>query len=532
MYERIKIRNGLYAVIAIFFILLTTLCVFSLYSSIQSNSSIQKVDTIQGDQVIPLASTYTDLLSARLLSMNVALSLDKKENADVVAPYLKKLNTYVDKAKLTMTDLRKTRALTPEGRRLRADLDTAFDDYISTAIDPLVTALNQGNVTLFYGQIEPLAAEKGEVFRQKLMNFIDFAQNVGDGEINHAESFYKTTLTILIAAFVVVLLLSICSIQFIRTVVLSPVERVRRYFGMMESGSLALDIPPQHDTEMGNLLQSLKDMQEAFRRIVADVRDSSAAVASGAQQISAANRDFSSRTEEQAASVEETAASMEQLTSSVHENSANTQRAMALTATVAELAEKNASNFGKLIARIDGIATSSNKINDIISIMDGISFQTNILALNAAVEAARAGEAGKGFAVVAAEVRSLAQRSAGSAREIKTLIEETSNEVSQGSKVASDSSADMNLLVGEIKKVNEFMQEISLASSEQAKGIEQVNVAITQLEQVAQQNAALVEESASASASLNDQAVNLDETMAFFKLERPTAALGHHTLER
>ncbi|WP_304165889.1 methyl-accepting chemotaxis protein [Lonsdalea britannica] len=528
MYERIKIRSGLYAVIAIFFILLSALCGFSLFSSIQSNSSIQKVDTIQGDQVIPLSSTYTDLLSARLLSMNIASSIEKKDNTETVAPYLKKLGTYVDKAKLTMTELRKTRALTPQGRQLRAELDTAFDDYVSTAIDPIVVALSQGDVTQFYGQLEPLAAEKGEVFRLKLMNFIDFAQTVGDHEIVRAESFYKTTLTILIAAFVVVLLLSICSIQFIRTVVLSPVERVRHYFGMMEGGSLTLDIPPQHNTEMGKLLQSLKDMQEAFRRIVADVRDSSAAVASGAQQISAANRDFSSRTEEQAASVEETAASMEQLTSSVHENSANTQRAMALTATVAELAEKNASNFGKLIARIDGIATSSNKINDIISIMDGISFQTNILALNAAVEAARAGEAGKGFAVVAAEVRNLAQRSAGSAREIKTLIEETSNEVSMGSKVASDSSADMNLLVGEIKKVNEFMQEISLASSEQAKGIEQVNVAITQLEQVAQQNAALVEESASASASLNDQAVNLDETMAFFKLERHTAALGHH----
>nr|WP_254900235.1 Tar ligand binding domain-containing protein [Lonsdalea iberica] len=153
MYERIKIRNGLYAVIAIFFLLLTTLCVFSLYSSIQSNSSIQKVDTIQGDQVIPLASTYTDLLSARLLSMNVALSLDKKENADVVATYLKKLSVYVDKAKLTMTELRKTRALTPEGRRLRADLDTAFDDYITTAIDPLVTALNQATSLCFTARL-------------------------------------------------------------------------------------------------------------------------------------------------------------------------------------------------------------------------------------------------------------------------------------------------------------------------------------------------------------------------------------------
>ncbi|NKI75385.1 methyl-accepting chemotaxis protein [Dickeya sp. CFBP 2040] len=518
MLEKIKIKNGLYCVLGVFVLLLLSVCSFSLYSSMQSNQSIRKVSSIEGEQLIPLYSAYSEMLNARLAGINIALAIEgKKDNATIQAS-LERLDGYITSANNTMAELRKIPSLTPQGQALRDEIDALFNDYMNNAVAPMLTTLRNRNTAQFYDTLVPEALKKGATFRLKLNQFVDLAKNVSDEESNHAENFYYHTIKILIATLVIVVLLSLVTLKFIRTVVLTPMQKVRTYFGLMEQGVLTLDIPPQHNTEMGELMLSLKDMQQAFRKIVLDVRESASSVAAGAEQISSANRDFAARTEAQASSVEQTAASMEQITASVQENTANTGKAMTLTNSVAELAEKNASNFSQMIERIQHIADSSNKINEIISIMDGIAFQTNILALNAAVEAARAGEAGKGFAVVASEVRSLAQRSAGSAREIKELIEKTANEITQGEKVASHSTQDMAQLMDEIKRVNEFMADISIASSEQAKGIEQVNAAITLLEQASQQNAALVEESASASSSLHEQATHLDDTMTFFNL--------------
>ncbi|MEI7346787.1 methyl-accepting chemotaxis protein [Dickeya chrysanthemi] len=518
MLEKIKIKNGLYCVIAVFVLLLLAVCSFSLHSSIQSNQSIRKVNGIEGEQLVPLYSAYSEMLNARLAGINVALAIEDKKDDATIQAGLERLGGYIAAANNTMAELRRVQAQTAQGQALRNDIDAVFNDYMNNAVAPMQASLRDRNLDRFYTTLVPMALEKGAVFREKLARFATLAEGIGNEEIAQADNFYQHTLTILIATLIVVILLSLFTLRFVRTVVLSPMQKVRTYFGMMEQGVLTLDIPPQHNTEMGALMLSLKDMQQAFRKIVLDVRESASSVAAGAEQISAANRDFAARTEAQASSVEQTAASMEQITASVQENTANTSKAMTLTSSVATLAEKNSSNFSQMIERIQHIADSSNKINDIISIMDGIAFQTNILALNAAVEAARAGEAGKGFAVVAAEVRSLAQRSAGSAREIKELIEKTADEIAHGEKVASLSTQDMAQLMDEIKRVNEFMADISMASSEQAKGIEQVNTAITLLEQASQQNAALVEESASASASLHEQARNLDDTMTFFNL--------------
>ncbi|MGM3174399.1 methyl-accepting chemotaxis protein [Dickeya lacustris] len=523
MLEKVRISHGLYGVIALFALLLLTVCTFSLYSSVQSNQSIRKVSAIEGDQLVPLYAAYAEMLNARLAGINAALAIeDKKDNAAIESA-LTRLAGYIDSANAAMKELRATPALSAQGRVLRGEIDNDFNDYMNNAIAPMLTTLRERNVDRFYTTLVPTALEKGVTFRQKLTQFVTLAQNIGHEEIENADHFYQHTLKVLTVTLIAVLLLSLFTLKFVRTVVLRPIKQVRTYFGMMEKGVLTLDIPPQHNTEMGELMHSLQDMQQAFRHIVLTVRDSASSVATGAEQISAANRDFAARTEAQAASVEQTAASMEQITSSVQENTANTGKAMELTDSVSTLAQKNATNFSQMIERIQHISESSNKINDIISIMDGIAFQTNILALNAAVEAARAGEAGKGFAVVAAEVRSLAQRSAGSAREIKELIEKTAQEIEFGEKVASHSTQDMTRLVEEIARVHDFMTHIAMASAEQVKGIEQVNVAISQLEQTSQQNAALVEESASASTSLHEQAKSLDDTMMFFNLESAPA---------
>jgi methyl-accepting chemotaxis protein len=229
--------------------------------------------------------------------------------------------------------------------------------------------------------------------------------------------------------------------------------------------------------------------------------------------------DLSSRTEQQASSLEETAASMEELTSTVKQNADNARQANQLAVSASGVAVKGGHVVAQVVGTMSAINTSSKKIVDIIGVIDGIAFQTNILALNAAVEAARAGEQGRGFAVVAAEVRNLAQRSAAAAKEIKTLISDSVDKVEEGSKQVAEAGKTMDEIVGSVKRVTDIMAEITAASQEQTQGIEQINQAITQMDQVTQQNAALVEQAAAAAASLQEQASGLSQVVSVFKLD-------------
>jgi len=270
--------------------------------------------------------------------------------------------------------------------------------------------------------------------------------------------------------------------------------------------------------EAGQLIHALKDMNENLIKIVGDVRTSADTIATASGQIASGNLDLSSRTEEQASSLEETASSMEELTSTVKQNADNAKQANALAVTASEMAERGGSVVTQVIQTMNSINTSSKKIVDIIGVIDGIAFQTNILALNAAVEAARAGEQGRGFAVVATEVRSLAQRSAAAAKEIKTLIGNSVEQVDAGSKLVDEAGATMQEVVTSVKRVTDIFGEILSASREQTAGIEQINQAIGQMDEMTQQNAALVEEAAAAAASLRDQTGSLINVVSVFKL--------------
>jgi len=268
-----------------------------------------------------------------------------------------------------------------------------------------------------------------------------------------------------------------------------------------------------------SVLASLQVMQKNLVGIVGKVRSSSSLIAAGATEISAGNLDLSSRTEQQASSLEETASAMEELTSTVKQTAENSRNANQLALSASEVAVGGGEVVGKVIATMKTIHDSSSKIVDIISVIDGIAFQTNILALNAAVEAARAGEQGRGFAVVASEVRTLAQRSAAAAKEIKVLINDSVTSVEDGSKLVAEAGATMEQVVSSVRRVSEVINEISAASNEQSDGIEQINQAITQMDEVTQQNAALVEEAAAASQSLQVQAQYLEDAVGVFKLE-------------
>ncbi|MDH4448694.1 MAG: methyl-accepting chemotaxis protein [Acidovorax sp.] len=283
-------------------------------------------------------------------------------------------------------------------------------------------------------------------------------------------------------------------------------------------GNLAVAIEPKGRDEVARLLQALLEMQRNLARIVGEVRVGSENVATAATEISQGNHDLSARTEQQASALQETAASMEQLNATVRRNADNARMANQLAVSASTVAEQGGAVVGQVVSTMKGIQDSSGKIADIIGVIDGIAFQTNILALNAAVEAARAGEQGRGFAVVATEVRSLAGRSAEAAKQIKTLISDSVERVGAGSALVDQAGATMAEVVGSIKRVTDLVGEISAASGEQSQGVAQVGEAVTQMDQATQQNAALVEEMAAAASSLNNQAQELVNTVSFFRL--------------
>lgn len=304
----------------------------------------------------------------------------------------------------------------------------------------------------------------------------------------------------------------------LHAVVVSPLQLATRVARSIAGGDLTQKITVERSDDTGRLLQALQQMTANLVAVVGDVRANVEAIHLGSREIAQGNMDLSGRTEAQASSLEQTAASMEQFASTVKQNAENAQQGNHLAHSASDVARKGGEAVSEVGATMQAISGSAKKIVEIIGLIDGIAFQTNILALNAAVEAARAGEQGRGFAVVASEVRSLAQRSAGAAKEIRQLIHDSVQKVDAGGKLVGNATATMHDIVQSVQHVTDLMSEISAASHEQSQGIDQVNQAVTQMDQVTQQNAALVEEAAAAAASLEDQAARLAQSVSVFKL--------------
>ncbi|MDN7488414.1 methyl-accepting chemotaxis protein [Burkholderia sp. AU45274] len=343
---------------------------------------------------------------------------------------------------------------------------------------------------------------------------------------DRAESAFDTVRVLAIAALAAGLAAAVVSWLTLSRAIGRPIADALAHFDAIAAGDLRRPIVVDRRDEMGQLLEGLGKMQRGLVDTVRTVRGGSESIATAARQIAAGNIDLSSRTEEQAAALQETASSMEQLTSTVKQNADNARQASSLAANASEIANKGNTVVGQVVGTMSEINDSSAKIADIIAIIEGIAFQTNILALNAAVEAARAGEEGRGFAVVAGEVRSLAQRSSTAAKEIKVLIDASVERIRSGSTLVDEAGRTMSDVISAVQRVTDIMGEIAAASEEQSGGIDQVARAVAQMDEVTQQNAALVEEAAAAAQSLDEQAGRLRETAAVFQLNEDEARPG------
>jgi methyl-accepting chemotaxis protein len=335
---------------------------------------------------------------------------------------------------------------------------------------------------------------------------------------------YKDGRTLLISVGLLAIAIGVAFSIWVTRSITGPIRKAVKVAETVSSGDLSSNIVVESRDETGMLMQALKNMNDNLVQIVGQVRSGTDTIATASAEIAAGNQDLSSRTEQQAGSLEETASSMEELTSTVKQNADNARQANKLAVNAADIASRGGAVVAEVVSTMGSINESSRKIVDIISVIDGIAFQTNILALNAAVEAARAGEQGRGFAVVATEVRNLAQRSAAAAKEIKGLIDDSVQKVEAGTTLVDKAGSTMTEIVASIGHVTDIMNEISSASDEQSAGIEQVHHAITDMDQVTQQNAALVEQASAAAQAMQDQAGQLAAAVGVFKLAAGTAA--------
>ncbi|WP_310564007.1 methyl-accepting chemotaxis protein [Hydrogenophaga sp.] len=406
----------------------------------------------------------------------------------------------------------------PPGSALRADADTARQqvaDYFKkadAAIDLASVDPNTG-VAAMQGADEAYGALGRSLGAVQAKMVERATQDAEDQAAAAAGTHWLLSLLSLVVAAAVVTVAWLMLRQVARA--LDQASRVAR---SVADGDLTQTVETDRNDELGELLRALAAMRASLLNTVVQVRSAADSIGTASAEIAAGNQDLSSRTEQAASSLEETAASMEQLTGTVQSSADAARQANQLAASASEIAVRGGQVVGQVVTTMDEINHSSKKINDIIGVIDGIAFQTNILALNAAVEAARAGEQGRGFAVVAAEVRNLAQRSAEAAKEIKGLIGTSVDKVDVGTRLVAEAGQTMGEIVASVQRVTDIIAEISASAGEQGEGIGQVNVAVTQLDQMTQQNAALVEESAAAAESLKDQAARLAQAVAVFRV--------------
>ena len=434
---------------------------------------------------------------------------DRQKQAEVVAASRKEIDRILAELDNTLQN--------PKARQLLAQKIQHADRY-EQGQEKLMKLVNEGldeeARQYLAEELRPLLVELKKAVREQA----ELQKAIAMEKAEEAQRTYDSTVRLMWALGMLAVALASAVAWWITRSITRPVQRALEVANTVAAGDLTSRIEVTTRDEAGQLLQALKTMNENLARTVGTVRSGTDAITVAASEVAAGSQDLSSRTEQQASSLEETASSMEELTSTVKQNADNARQANVLAEAASQVAQRGGAVIGQVVGTMSDIDASAGKISDIIGVIDGIAFQTNILALNAAVEAARAGEQGRGFAVVATEVRNLAQRSAAAAKEIKALINDSTDKVANGSKLVAEAGATMQEIVDSVRRVTDIMGEITSASQEQTAGIEQINGAVVEMDHVTQQNAALVEEAAAAAEAMKEQAASLNAAMAAFRI--------------
>ncbi|EBT0463395.1 methyl-accepting chemotaxis protein [Salmonella enterica] len=519
MLKRIKIVTSLLLVLALFGLLQLTSGGLFFNSLKNDKENFTVLQTIRQQQSA-LNATWVELLQTRntLNRAGIRWMMDQS-NIGSGATVAELMQGATNTLKLTEKNWAQYEALPRDPRQSEAaflEIKRTYDIYHG-ALAELIQLLGAGKINEFFDQ--PTQSYQ-DAFEKQYMAYMQQNDRLYDIAVEDNNSSYNQAMWVLVSVLIAVLVVIIAVWFGIKLSLIALMNRLIESIRHIASGDLVKRIDVEGSNEMGQLAENLRHMQSELMRTVGDVRNGANAIYSGASEIAMGNNDLSSRTEQQAASLEETAASMEQLTATVKQNAENARQASHLALSASETAQKGGKVVDNVVQTMRDIASSSQKIADIISVIDGIAFQTNILALNAAVEAARAGEQGRGFAVVAGEVRNLAQRSAQAAREIKSLIEDSVSRVDVGSTLVESAGETMDEIVNAVTRVTDIMGEIASASDEQSRGIDQVGLAVAEMDRVTQQNASLVEESAAAAAALEEQASRLTEAVAVFRIQQ------------
>lgn len=493
--------------------LLIGMTLFGIYRMSSLNDGTSLLVNDRYPKVV-LANEILDGINFNALAMRNLLITEDPEK---IKAALSEIKSNVARVGEKIAQLDKTIS-TEKGKQVFSDVKEARSKYVVTQTE-FLKLISEGKKQEASEYLLSSVVQAQTAYFSQVQNLIALIGTIMVKSGEDAAQSYHNSRNMLSGIAIVAVLLACAFAYWTTRSITRPLNQAVQIARTIADGDLTSHIQVESTDETGQLLQALKDMNNSLVRIVAQVRTGTDTIASASTQIAAGNLDLSSRTEEQASSLEETAASMEELTSTVKQNADNARQANQLAAEASDVAIKGGEVVSEVVSTMSSINNSSKKIVDIISVIDGIAFQTNILALNAAVEAARAGEQGRGFAVVASEVRNLAQRSAAAAKEITVLIGDSVDQVSAGTELVNKAGSTMSEVVNSVRRVTDIMAEITAASHEQSTGIEQVNQAIAQMDEVTQQNAALVEEAAAAAASLEDQAANLSELVDVFRID-------------